>query len=276
MFQPTKALITIILTSTLLFGERIVGIGGSVSEAIVALGHKDNLVAVDLSSIYPPQLTDVPKIGYWLQLTTESILSLKPDVVIASELSKPTMVLDSLKDFGISTHLISDKPTIDSVYEKITHIGNVLHEEQKAQDIVTKLKTTITLMQEEIKRQTKKPKVLILFSQGANTLMAAGKTTKAGAMIEIAGGINGVNIDSFASISQESILAMNPDVVIFTNHNGVSPVNHTLVKLTDAQKNNRVYDMDMLLLSGFSVRSDEALKQLSCALYDKNLSYCSR
>jgi iron complex transport system substrate-binding protein len=196
--------------------------------------------------------------------------------VIASEHSKPKMVLDSLKTFGINTQLISDKPTMDSVYEKITHIGNVLHEDQKAQELFTKLKTNITAMQDEIKLQKEKPKVLILFSQGENTLMAAGKTTKAGAMIEIAGGINGVNIDSFASISQESILAMNPDVVIFTNHNGVSSINHSLIKMTNAEKNHRVYDMDMLLLSGFSTRSDEALKQLSCALYTKHLSYCER
>ena len=104
--------------------------------------------------------------------------------------------------------------------------------------------------------------------------MAAGKQTKPGVMIDLAGGINAVNTDQYTKISSESILEMNPDVIITSNHVGESGLDKNIVTSTNAGKNNQIYSMDMLLISGFTVRVDSALQELSCMFHDKKLSYC--
>jgi iron complex transport system substrate-binding protein len=44
--------------------KRIVSIGGSVTEILYALGEEKNIVAVDTTSLYPPQaLKEKPNVG---------------------------------------------------------------------------------------------------------------------------------------------------------------------------------------------------------------------
>ena len=42
---------------------RVVAVGGSVTEVIYALGQGERLIAVDLSSVYPPEAKALPKVG---------------------------------------------------------------------------------------------------------------------------------------------------------------------------------------------------------------------
>ena len=73
--------------------------------------------------------------------------------------------------------------------------------------------------------------------------------TKPGVMIELAGGKNAVDFEQYSKISAESILKMNPDVIIKTNHAGDSGIDESIVTSTNAGKNNQIYSMDMLLIS---------------------------
>ncbi len=256
------------------YASKIVSVGGSITETIVALGHKDKLIGVDLSSIYPKEVTSkLPNVGYWLSLPQEGILSLKPEVVIVSSLAKPKKVVETLPKYGIKTYIIDDKPSIEAAKKKISQVASILNEEEKAKEIISRIEKNIAKMQKEIKGK-KKPKVLFLFSRGKGTIMAAGGETKPGVMISLAGGINAVDFKQYTKISSESILEMNPDVIITSNHAGDSGLDKSIVSSTNAGKNKQIYSMDMLLISGFTVRIDSALQDLSCMLNNNHLSYC--
>ncbi|RXK12601.1 hypothetical protein CP965_08465 [Halarcobacter mediterraneus] len=256
------------------YASKIVSVGGSITETIVALGHKDKLIGVDLSSIYPKEVTSkLPNVGYWLSLPQEGILSLKPEVVIVSSLAKPKKVVENLPKYGIKTYIIEDKPSIEAAKKKISQVASILNEEEKAKEIISRIEKNIAKMQKEIKGK-KKPKVLFLFSRGKGTIMAAGGQTKPGVMISLAGGVNAVDFKQYTKISSESILEMNPDVIITSNHAGDSGLDKNIVSSTNAGKNKQIYSMDMLLISGFTVRIDSALQDLSCMLNNNHLSYC--
>ena len=55
--------------------SRIVSIGGAVTEILYALGLDKNIVAIDTTSLYPPQaLQEKPNVGYMRQLSPEGVL----------------------------------------------------------------------------------------------------------------------------------------------------------------------------------------------------------
>ena len=62
--------------------ERIVCLAKQYNEIIFALNAQQNLVAVDLSSTYPPAIKELPTVGYHRALSTEGILSMKPSIII--------------------------------------------------------------------------------------------------------------------------------------------------------------------------------------------------
>ena len=57
---------------------RIVSLGGGVTETLFALGLGKDIVAVDVSSIYPPQALKKPKVGYLRATSAEGIASMRP------------------------------------------------------------------------------------------------------------------------------------------------------------------------------------------------------
>lgn len=269
-----KISLCLVLISSLSFASKIVSVGGSVTETIVALGHSDKLIGVDLSSVYPKEVTSkLPNVGYWLKLPQEGILSLKPEIAIISSQAAPKKVVEELPKFGVKTYIIDDKPSIESAKKKIMQVGDILSESKKAKDIIRRIEKNISKINKELEGKKKK-KVLFVFSRGKGTMMAAGPKTKPGVMINLAGGTNVIKFPQYTKISPEAILKMNPDVIIKANHGGDSGLVDEIVASTNAGKNKQIYDMDMLLISGFTVRVDKALEDLTCMFNENNLSYC--
>ena len=274
MIKLFKLSLALMLISGISYASKIVSVGGGVTETIVALGHGDKLIGVDLSSIYPKEVTSkLPNVGYWLSLPQEGILSLKPEVAIISSKAKPKKVVENLPKYGIETHIIDDEPSLESAKKKILQVGKILGEKKQADEIVLRIDKNVAKIQKEIKDK-KKQKVLFVFSRGKGTMMAAGPKTKPGVMIELAGGQNVIEFDQYTKISPESILQMNPDVIIQSIHGADSGLDKSVMASTNAGKNNQIYSMDMLLMAGFTVRIDSALEDLSCMLNNNQLSYC--
>src|SRR5690349_12078465 len=70
--------------------SRIVSIGGAVTEILYALGLKERIVAIDSTSLYPPDAArEKPSVGYMRALSAEGVLGLNPSLVLASEGSGP-------------------------------------------------------------------------------------------------------------------------------------------------------------------------------------------
>ena len=76
---------------------RIVSIGGPVTEIVYALGAGDQVVGVDTSSTFPEAATRLPQVGYQRRLSAEGVLSLQPDVVLATSDAGPPAALEQLK-----------------------------------------------------------------------------------------------------------------------------------------------------------------------------------
>lgn len=269
-------ILCIFLSFSFAENKKIVSIGGSITQTIAALGGEKSLIAVDLSSVKPESVRKLPNVGYWLKLSKEGILSLKPDIVIASEYSRPKKVLESLKEFGIKMYLIDDKFSLDSAVKKITQIGEVLSKQKEAKIITDRIEKNIKQMKKEIKPSHKK--VLFLFTRGGEQFMAAGRKSHVNELIVQAGATNISDAANYRILSKESIAVLNPDIIIIGDvpHNryDISKFKKGILKFTKASKNNNIYTMDMLLASGFGIDVDEALREMSCRVNSQKLSFC--
>src|SRR5699024_11101821 len=107
--------------------QRVVSLGGSVTEIIYALGMGHVLVGDDLSSVYPRAATQLPRVGYYRALSLEGLISLQPDLILASENAGPPAVLERVRSVGVPVIQVSDGPDMESLYRRIQQISRTLN-----------------------------------------------------------------------------------------------------------------------------------------------------
>ena len=72
--------------------SRILALNGEITEIVFALGLGENVIGIDTSVTYPPQVKALPTVGYQRALAAEGILGLRPSVIIGNENAGPPAV----------------------------------------------------------------------------------------------------------------------------------------------------------------------------------------
>ncbi|GAA4784437.1 hemin ABC transporter substrate-binding protein [Olivibacter ginsenosidimutans] len=248
---------------------RIVSINGTISEILSGIGLENHIVGVDVASTYPKSLLQKPKVGHNRQMAAEGILALKPDWVIGVREEVKGELEDQLKAAGVKVLLFHQEYSIDGTKQLILAVSDSLGLKQKGDSILAKLDQDLTAL-DSLPANTEKPKVLFIYARGAGTMMVAGENTQPAKIIELADGQNAVSgFQDFKPLTSEALVAANPDVILlFTSGleslggpKGLLEVQG--VKETNAGKNNKFVEMDGQLLTGFSQRLGQAIKELS-------------
>lgn len=253
--------------------ERIVVAGGSLTEIVFAIGAGDEVVGVDKTSNYPEKVKQLPQIGYWKLLNIEGILSLKPSLFITLNDAEPDNVISQVKQANVDVLALQRVPgTLELLYDNIDKISAKLNKPNEGKQLITRLQQNLSQIQNNIAKQPKKTKVLFLMSMGG-TNAVAGKNTTADALINIAGGENLATHNSYKSYTPESLIAMNPEVILLSTHSvnemgGMDKLN-TIPGITEtaAFKNHRIVTIDDSYLFGIGPRVDEVVKVLYQAFY---------
>ena len=116
--------------------ERVVSVGGSVTEIVYALGEGHRLVARDSTSSYPAEAEALPNIGYARALSPEGVLSVSPDLIIASAGAGPVETLDVLKQADIAYAEVPEVYSPAGVITKIETVAAALGAEDKAKALL--------------------------------------------------------------------------------------------------------------------------------------------
>ncbi|MFC6216090.1 heme/hemin ABC transporter substrate-binding protein, partial [Fodinicurvata halophila] len=242
--------------------ERVVSIGGAVTELVYELGAEERLVAVDSTSLYPPDaLERLPDVGYLRSLSAEPILALDPDLVLALEDAGPPEALAQLRDAGVRIETIPNTPTPAGVAEKTRAVGTALELEQEAERLAQRLEAELNTLETTLAEAESRPRVLFLLSIGRGAPMAGGRGTAADGIISLAGGANAVTaFEGFKPLSPEAALEAAPDVVLVTKStlDALGGREALLARPelagTPAGAEQRLVVMNSLLLLGFGVR----------------------
>ncbi len=200
--------------------ERIVCISKQYSEIIYALGAEENIVAVDVSSTYPPDIKKLPTIGYHRALAVEPILSMKPTLILEDNNIGPEHVVTQLRDLKIPMKQFGHyENTIAGTDSLIREMGRYFHKEEKAEELCQRLDADMYYAKEQAFLYDKKPKVLVIhFGQANNIYLVMTKNSNAGKLIEWAGGEMAVDGErGMIQLSPEVVAKSDPDIILLTD-----------------------------------------------------------
>lgn len=255
--------------------QRVIGVGGSVTETIYALGAGDRLVARDTTSTYPEAATALPDVGYMRRLSPEGVLSVAPDLIIAEEGAGPAETVQILEEAAIPFVTIPAARDGTGVAARIRAIGAALGLDDKADALATEVEGKIATVVDASATAAEPPvRVLFILSAAGGRLMASGTGTEADAMIRLAGGINAIEgFPGYKQLTDEAVLAAQPDVILMmdrgtgSDHGTAGVLEHPAIAITPAGQAKRLIAMDGLYLLGFGPRTADALADLHAALY---------
>ena len=254
--------------------QRIISVGGSVTEIVYALGAEGRLVAVDQTSLHPPQARSLPDVGYLRALSAEPILSLAPDLVLVEADAGPPDVLDQLESAGVTVRRMPDEPDIAGVLQKITAVAASLGLQERGAALAQRVGARHTRIAAQVAHITERPSVMFVLSAGRGAPLVAGNGTSAEAVIAMAGARNAVDgFPDYRPLSPEAGVAAAPDVILVTwrtmellgGVDGLAALPG--IAGTPAADNRRIIAIDGLLLLGFGPRTPEAVATLAEALH---------
>lgn len=248
---------------------KIVSLNGAVTEIIAALGHEKEIVGVDVTSTYPETVKTTAKdLGHVRSITIESIVALKPTVIIGTDKDMSPELAEKIKAAGIEAHILTQDFSPEGTKKLIADVAGIIkNTDFKA--LTDKVDTDLA----KIQPIAKAPKVLFIYARGAGTLMVAGKNTPVEKTIALAGGQNAVTeFDDFKPLTPESLIKGNPDVILLftTGLQSLGGVDGLLkiqgVEKTNAGKNKKIIALDGALISGFGPRVGEGAAALNAEL----------
>nr|WP_329956042.1 ABC transporter substrate-binding protein [Collimonas silvisoli] len=260
--------------------RRVVVAGGAITEVVYALDADAVLIGADTTSTYPAAALALPKMGYQRSLSAEGVLSLHPDLLLASAEAGPPTALQQIAAAGVAVITLGEQHDVQSVRDKIRGTAAALGVPQRGAGLLQRFdsewQAALNTVQNRRQQPTSKPapRVLFILSNSGTQAMVAGRETAADAMIRYAGATNALGgkdgFKGYKPLTAESAIAAAPDVLMITSE-GLAAMGgmDQLLKLpglalTPAVRNRRVIaDMDSLLLLGFGPRLPLALRRLS-------------
>ncbi|PKG58536.1 hemin ABC transporter substrate-binding protein [Shewanella sp. GutDb-MelDb] len=254
---------------------RVISAGAGMTELVFALDAGDELVAVDSTSQLPKDKEDIAKLGYHRMLSAEGILALSPSLVLGSDAMGPKATLDVLSSAKINVVQLPHANTQTQLFSNIDAMGQLLKRETQAKQLKTELQQSFTDLerkQQQIANKGDAPKVLFLLLQADRPARVGGDDTAADIIIKLAGGNNIAGFSGYKSVSQEGILALQPDVILISNRSDKeteNPVRSLLKKMpllahTPAGKNEQIQNLNpQALIGGLGISAIEAADKLA-------------
>jgi len=209
-------IITLFLTLLSYANERIVTLSPAINEIVYALGAGDQVVGNTTYSLYPEASKKVTKVGGYFSPSLEKILSLKPTLVIMQPNNRK--LATQLNKLHIKTEIVTiDR--LEHIEQAIVELGKVLHQEPKAQEIVSRIEKAL----QELKGIVSNKKILIVFGHNtkiAGNIFVAGQNLYFDDIINASGNTNALHSTRKGQpvLNRENIIALNPDIVILLAH----------------------------------------------------------
>jgi iron complex transport system substrate-binding protein len=198
--------------------SRIVSTSPSITETLFALGLGDRVVGVSQYCRFPPEVQNLPKVGTFLQPDAERIVALRPDLVVVHSVAGDLANRLSTMHVRVAT---VDVGTMASLFEAMRHIADAVGVPARGEALVADIQLKLDHVAHAAVAGPR-PSVLFIIGRRPGTLadlVAAGPHTYLDALIAIAGGRNVLAADrlpEYPHISMESVLRLDPDVVVDT------------------------------------------------------------
>ena len=196
--------------------RRVISLAPHITELIYSLGAEKQIVGTVKYSDYPPEASTLPRIGDAFSLNIESVLALKPDLIIAWHTGGNNRPIERLRSLGLPVYT-NEAKSLAGIGEAIIDIATLLDKNERGfalqQEFVTALENS---------RVVKKSSPVIFFQISDQELYTVSSEHLIGQAINHCGGKNLFSDISpnVSQVNQEMILANQPDVIVVTQRPG--------------------------------------------------------
>ena len=247
---------------------RVISLTPSATEVIAALGAADQLVGVDEYSLYPPEVTRLPKVGSFLTPNLETIVALRPTLVVVDDVHGPSA--GAMRDAGLTTVACAIHALPD-VKHALRTVGAALDRTADAERIVAEIDRALDAA--AARRPARRPRVLAVIDReagGLGNLVAVGPGSWIDELLAVVGGDNVLSASGvrYPKLSMEEVLRGQPEVILDLSYaaRGRGGLDAWSAAAVPAVTTGRVIALAEPFLIAPSPRVAEALATLAAAI----------
>lgn len=243
--------------------KRVVALANGSAEIVASLGYTSILVGRDVASTMPA-LSSIPIDNPGHNVSTETVLAQKPDLILIDANTSPASSLNLLKASGIK--IVSIPTTFDfkSIAQKELAVAEAIGAPRAGKLLAEQIAS--------VNNPPKAIKVVFLYLRGTSSIyLIGGKGSGADSLIQAMGftDIGAANLaQPFSSMSAEELIKLNPDVILLMTKGlasvgGISGLSQIPgIGQTTAGKRKRVVTVDDSLLLSFGPRTIPLIPKL--------------
>ncbi|MGW6733823.1 heme/hemin ABC transporter substrate-binding protein [Streptomyces sp. NPDC055013] len=244
--------------------SRILPLNGGVAEIVFTLGLGDRVVGRDITATFA-EAKRLPQVTKAHDVSAESVLSLRPTVVLADTDTGPKEAIDQIRDAGVPVVVLDPADELADVTTRTTRIAEALGVPGAGKALDERMRGELAAARATVPEGSR-PKVAFLYLRGsAAVYLIGGKGSGADSLIEAAGAVDAgkeAGLDKpFTPITSEALVRAQPDVILMMTK-GLESVGGVdgLVKIpgigeTPAGMDRRVVDMEDGVLLGYGPRT---------------------
>ncbi|MBQ0826852.1 ABC transporter substrate-binding protein [Streptomyces sp. RG38] len=204
-------------------------VGQNLAELMIAFGLEDRIVGVGYldgaDSYYREELAELPHLTDQVP-SAEAVMALDPDVILSMSFAMTDENLGSVPTWnarGVSV-ITADNYTIgrdlDTYFADIRNLGAAFDVSDRTDAYIAREKKTLEDIGSLTRSAKDTPRVLLVASGGANKLTYNYYSPSLGLVDEMVRAAGGtyveVSKDAYAEMSAETIISVDPDVIVMT------------------------------------------------------------
>ena len=195
--------------------QTIVTVSPALTEIVYALGGEDKLIGRSEYDDYPEAVFDVQSVGAIDMPDTELIVSLDPDVVLASSIFSEE-AYNALTDAGITVVIIKDETSLDALTTYIETVADVIGLHDEGEALAMEVSDEIAAVADEASETIAGDGITVYYCMGYGEYgdYTAGGDTYINDIIEVAGCENAAGDIEGWSISTEELLELDPYIIL--------------------------------------------------------------
>lgn len=254
--------------------SRIVPLWGDLAEIAFALGLGESVVGRDASATFD-EAGHLPVVTRAHDVSAESVLSLRPTVVLADTETGPPEAIEHIRNVGIPVVVVERVTRVEDIAPRIEEVATALGVPEAGRRLAERTTAEIEAVGHGLDGvEAERPRVAFLYLRGtAGVYLLGGPGAGTDSMIEAAGGSDAgtaVGLDRpFTPVTSEALVAAAPDVLLVTT-TGLESVGGPAglaevpgVAQTPAGRAGRIVAVEDGLLFSFGSRTPEALTRLA-------------
>jgi len=260
--------------------RRIISCSPNVTEILYELGLEDSVVGVTDFCRFPPRVRKKERIGGFLNPSLEKIIELRPELVIVP-VTKSGPLLPKLDKLEIPVLKIPNE-TIEDLLKGISLIARKTGVPGRGKILKRRIESQLAALGKQY-RGNPRAKALIVVARSHSSLKdlyAASENTFLNELLIAAGGRNVLTRETarYPKISKESLVAMNPEVIIDATFSGQDLTTDALrmalepwktLPSLDAVKSGRVHIITDPSITILGPRVVESIQTLAKYLHNK-------